>query len=157
MLSVRACLLVLAAWAMLPAAASAQTTTTTSSTTTTSTPGGCGPDDVTLEGFRCRVEAFLADVRAAGDLDRLQQGMVKKMEKAVGNIDDAVRFCAGGDEKKAGKQVQQCARHVATTVSKLRSNNGRKLVPFETRRALGHTGDELADDLKGVRHGVSCP
>jgi len=146
------------------APAAVQTTTTTSSSTTTTTTlgGACTPDEVTLPGLACSLDAYLAAVRAAraaGTLGRLGDGMVKKLEKGVTNLRVAQRYCADRDGKRAGKQVQRAGRAVAKTRWTIGSLNGRKIIKIKDEslwERLGDEGRELVNDLRRLRRSISC-
>jgi len=143
-----------------PAAVQTTTTTSSSTTTTTTLAGACTPDEVTLPGLACSLDAYLAtvrDARNAGTLGRLGNGMVSRLEKGVTDLERAQRYCADADGKRAGKRVQQAGSFVTKTVAKIRSNNGRKIIPPDVARALASQGEALAADLKRVRKSISCP
>jgi hypothetical protein len=141
---------------MLPTTTS--TVVTTTSTTTTLPPSGCGgaPDGPTFLSLNCRLAALIAAVQAEPALGKLQPKLVKAAQKAKQRKEKAESFCAGGNAKKAGKQLKKTVRKLIQFARRLRSNKARKTVEETVREPFAQTADGIQQDARTLRDTLVC-
>jgi hypothetical protein len=123
------------------------TTTTTTPTTSTTLPGACVTAP-TYESILCRLDLLVADVTAAGDLGRLQRGLVKSVSKARRQAGKAAEASTG---KKAKNRLKKCAKTLQSFRHKLDSNNAKKIIPQGTRDGFRTRAEEIGTDVVALR------
>jgi glucose/arabinose dehydrogenase len=133
------------------------TTTPTTSTTTTTLRPTCDPA-VTMEAVGCRLDALdsrVADV--ASDLGGLGPGIERGVGRARDDLQRSTAFCEAGRLQRA-RAVLRAARHqLLTTLTKIRSRNGRKQIPGQVAAELVQLLEARAAEVKALRGALACP
>jgi len=125
------------------------TSTTATSTTTTSTvPGSCDvPPAPTFVSIDCRLDALIAQVKAATDLGRTQQSMLASLTKARDRKVSAEGLAAT-KKKQATHRLKAAIRKMTSFGFRVRSLVARHLVPAPTRKSLESQGTSIRTDMK---------
>jgi hypothetical protein len=147
----RGCRLITALCASAPVPTTTSTTTisTTPSTSTTSTTLATAcPTTRSVAAIACRLDAFLADVQARGDLGSLQSKLVSRIRQA--QVRQSVESLLTKGRKHQAKGVlRAAAKRLKGMGSLFHSHAGRK-VPPQTRLDLLGVADAIAADLQAV-------
>jgi hypothetical protein len=61
------------------------------------------------------------------------------------------------DVNRARAKLQECVRHLAVVLAKIRSNYARRIIPPDLVAALASEADGLLSDLKAARESLTCP
>lgn len=136
----------------------ATTTSTSTSTTTTLPPGGCDGvlDGPTFASLNCRLAALVAAVETEPGLGKLQPKLIKAARKAKQRKEQAEAFCAGGNDRKAGKHLKKVVRKLIQFAHRLRSNKARKTVDEAIREPLALGADAIQQDARTLREDPGC-
>ena len=123
-------------------------TTTTTTTTTTTVPGSCDVSPApTFVSIDCRLDALIAQVKAATDLGRTQHSMLASLTKARDRKVSAEGLAAT-KKKQATHRLKAAIRKMTSFGFRVRSLVARHLVPAATRKSLESQGTSIRDDMK---------
>lgn len=133
------------------------TITTASSTTSTTVPPRCAPG-LTPQDVGCRIDELAGMITAASsDLGRLAPGLERRLAHAVGRVQHAAALCEAGHQSRAQTVLRTAHRRVLTSLAKIRSRAGRRVIPPTVATELAQRLGAAAADLKALRDGPTCP
>jgi hypothetical protein len=128
-------------------------------TTTTTLPGDCtsASPRPTFASIQCRLAALIADTEGASALGATQSKVVKTLQKAKGQTDDAQSKCAANDAKKPKNRLNKVGKQLTQYSHRLRSLSSRKKIPESVREPLAKRADAIKSDVKALRGKLRCP
>lgn len=87
----------------------------------------------------------------------LQANLLRRLDRARGNLQAAADACTEGDTRRAATRVRQVARPLAQFQARILSNRGRQLLEAAVRDVFSGAARALLDDVHALRRQPGTP